>query len=183
MNADLEASLIRAVLSGDGEAYGLLVEHYQGPIYNLMLRTTGSREEAADLTQETFLKGYEKFGSFNGDSFFSWIYSIGLNQARDHLRRSRRRRSMESGQDATADSTADAKAHEEFTRTLEGISLNRALASLDINYREAVVLRYREDRSMEEIAGILGLSVSGAKMRVHRGLEKLKAIMNGARHE
>jgi RNA polymerase sigma-70 factor, ECF subfamily len=180
MTPDREASIIRAVLAGDDESYGLLVEKYQRPIFNMMVRATGSKEEAADLTQETFFKGYQKLGTFtNGASFFSWIYTIGLNQSRDFLRRRRRRLSVEAEQDPNIDSAGDPQAHEEFARSLDGLSLKKALNGLKIQYREAVMLRYREDRSMDEIAQILGLTVSGAKMRVHRGLEQLKAIMNG----
>jgi RNA polymerase sigma-70 factor, ECF subfamily len=180
MTEDSDSSLIRAVLAGDGKAYGALVERYQRPIYNLMLRATGSRDEAADLTQETFLKGYEKIGSHRGESsFFSWIYAIGLNQVRDHLRRRKRDR-LQIGPGIDVEEAADPESAEEFFRSLQGITLRRAITELELHHREAVILRYREGLSMEEIAGIMGLTVSGAKMRVHRGLERLKAIMNGA---
>jgi RNA polymerase sigma-70 factor, ECF subfamily len=180
MTPDREASIIRAVLAGDVEAYRVLIEQYQRPIYNMLVRATGSKEEAADLTQETFFKGYEKLGTFkNGSSFFSWIYTIGLNQSRDFLRRRRRRQSVETEQIPGDDLRSDPEAHEAFTKSLDGFSLNRALSVLKVHYREAVMLRYKEDRSMDEIAQILGLSLSGAKMRVHRGLEQLKAILSG----
>jgi RNA polymerase sigma-70 factor, ECF subfamily len=180
MTPDREASIIRAVLTGDDEAYRLLIEQYQRPIYNMLVRATGSKDEAADLTQETFFRGFEKLGTFkNGSSFFSWIYAIGLNQSRDFLRRRRKRLSMETEQPPEGDLARDPEAHEEFGRFLDGLSLKRALSTLKIHYREAVLLRYKEGRSMEEIAQILGLTVSGAKMRVHRGIEQLKAIMSG----
>ncbi|MFP4072351.1 MAG: RNA polymerase sigma factor [Desulfovibrionales bacterium] len=176
MTPERESSIIKAVLSGDSEAYGLLVEQFQRPIYNLMFRTTRSPEDAADLTQETFIKGFEKLGTFKtGKSFFSWIYAIGINHSRDFLRRNTRAVPMNN--DSADMPTEDPRALQEFGRALDSLVLEQALGQLDLLYREAVILRYKEERSMDEIAEILGLTPSGAKMRVYRGLDQLRNIM------
>src|SRR4030042_528501 len=86
-----EETLVCEILSGDVNAYALLVKRYQKPIYNLMLRMTGSEQDALDLTQETFVRAYEKLEKFNPSaSFFPWLYTMGLNLARDFLRRAKR---------------------------------------------------------------------------------------------
>ena len=83
-----EHQLINEILNGDTEAFAVLVNRYKRPIFNLMLRMTRSREDANDLTQDAFLKAYEQLERFKPSrNFFPWLYTIGLNLARDHLRR------------------------------------------------------------------------------------------------
>ena len=87
-NAKVDDSLlIAAILEGDVNAYSTLVLRYQGAIFNLMFRMTGSYEDSADLAQETFISAYEQLHRFQtGKKFFPWLYTIGLNHARNFLR-------------------------------------------------------------------------------------------------
>lgn len=171
--------VIAQVLQGDAEAFGTIVKKYEKPVFNLMLRATGSQDEAADLTQEAFLKAYDKIATYRaGKSFFAWLYTIGLNVVRDHLRRQKRnpllaRDGLESARSLNLSATGAG----ETERRLAIQSLFQALKKLPLDYREVLLLRYREGRPSKEIAKILGITVSGAKMRIHRGLEKLRAIM------
>lgn len=174
-----EALIIAAVLDGQVNAFEPLIAKYEKPIYNLMVRTTGSLDEAGDLTQEVFLKAYDKLNQFQqGRSFFSWLYALAINVGRDYLRR--KKRILPSIHDnpgpiSEHEGVGAAAADPRLSADYQG--LIKALGQLPLDYREAVVLRYREGRSMQEIADILTLSVSGAKMRVHRGLEKLRVIL------
>lgn len=170
---------IQAVLDGDTESFGVLIRKYQTPVYNLMLRTTGCVEDATDLTQEVFLRAFRKLDTFLADkSFFTWIYTIGVNLARDSLRKKKRRqRWFQSEGDlpfppVEAKMGADARLD---TRRAELLSLYQGLLALSLDYREALILRYREGLNMKELAEVLQISESGAKMRVHRGLQQLKA--------
>ena len=168
--------VIRSVMDGDTESFGVLVRKYQTPIYNLMLRTTGCVEDATDLTQETFLRAFRKIHTYTaGKSFFSWIYAIGINLARDSMRKNRRRQALinrersfhirsEDGVDAENDN-------------MERMFVHQALMALPLDYREALILRYRDGFDMKELATTLKLSVSGAKMRVHRGLQQLRTVL------
>jgi RNA polymerase sigma-70 factor, ECF subfamily len=171
-----EETLVYEILSGDVNAYALLVKRYQKPIFNLMLRMAGTEQDAVDLTQETFVRAYEKLEKFDPAApFFPWLYTMGLNLARDFLRRAKRSPiqsyepennvSMEINQD---DRLAD---HIDVQEVLEG------LQTLPLDYREALLLRFHEGLSVSEVAHALGLSLSGAKMRIHRGLLKLRQML------
>jgi RNA polymerase sigma-70 factor, ECF subfamily len=171
---------ISAVLAGDADAYAVLVRRYQKPVYNLMYRMTGgSHADSLDLAQETFIKAYEALHRFRvGSRFFPWLYSIGLNHSKNFLRRSRAHPSVDIDE-CELGSGLDHPGQEEeaLCARLDYRNLREALGELPVDYREAVVLRYHEDLSMEEIATALGISVSGAKMRVHRGLGKLRELL------
>ena len=171
-----EESLVYEILSGDVNAYALLVKRYQKPIFNLMLRMTGTEEDAGDLTQETFVKAYEKLEKFNPSSpFFPWLYTLGLNLARDFLRRAKRSpiESYETENSFSPDINPDESLVDriDIQQVLEG------LQTLPLEYREALLLRFHEGLSVSEIAYALGLSLSGAKMRIHRGLLKLRQLL------
>ena len=171
-----EETLVNEILSGEVNSYALLVKRYQKPIYNLMLRMTGSEQDALDLTQETFVRAYEKLEKFDPSApFFPWLYTMGLNLARDFLRRAKKSPiesyepddsfSIEIDQDDRLADQIDAQ------EVLEG------LQTLPTDSREALLLRFHEGLSVSEVASALGLSLSAAKMRIHRGLQKLRQLL------
>jgi RNA polymerase sigma-70 factor (ECF subfamily) len=176
-----ENSLISSILDGNVDAYALLVRRYQKPIYNLMLRMSLPEEDAADLTQETFVRAYEKLERFKPSGrFFPWLYTIGLNLARDHLRKANRENTLQRGLQRAANPTyLESENETGFPKASDVERVRASLEELPFEYREAVFLRFHEDMSMKEIARILGISVSGAKMRVHRGLLKLRKVFLG----
>ncbi len=179
MDQASDHQVVSAVLAGEVDAYAVLVQRYQKPIYNLMFRLTGSYADSLDLAQETFIKAYEALHRFRqGRRFFPWLYSIGLNHGRNFLRRNRTVQVV-AIDDWDAGSGLDHPGQEEenLCARIDAQDIHKALAQLPIDYREAVVLRYHEELSMEEIATALGISVSGAKMRIHRGLKKLREIL------
>jgi RNA polymerase sigma-70 factor, ECF subfamily len=184
MDQDSDYQVVASVLAGDADAYAVLVQRYQKPIYNLMYRMTGSCEDALDLAQETFIKAYEALHRFRGgERFFPWLYSIGLNHSRNFLRRNKARRTVDM-EEWEPGSGLDYPGQEEdrLCARLDSRSIRNALDQLPVDYREAIVLRYHEEMSMEEIAAALRISLSGAKMRVHRGLEKLRDLLENGCH-
>jgi RNA polymerase sigma-70 factor (ECF subfamily) len=174
-----DQKIITAVLAGNKDAYSALVQRYQRPIFNLMLRVTSSYEDASDLAQETFIKAYEKLDTFRlGARFFPWLYTIGFNHVRNFMRRDKLSHELfyqnweeELGLDGPACQEDKMHAKLDFQRLFQG------LQKLPVDYREALILHYHEGLSMEDIGAALQLSVSGAKMRVHRGLLKLRQII------
>jgi RNA polymerase sigma-70 factor (ECF subfamily) len=178
MTAAEDDRIVEAVLQGEAEAFAHLVRKYQKPIYNLMLRAVGVSDVAADLTQETFIRAYDKLYTFQpGKRFFPWLYTLAVNLARDHARR-RRRRPPVAHVDPDTISPEDLAqpGPGEQHRRAEIHSLMETLQRLPVDYREAVILRYRDGLPMKSIAALLGLTTSGAKMRVHRGLAKLRDL-------
>jgi RNA polymerase sigma-70 factor, ECF subfamily len=174
-----EQQVISAVLDGNADAYAVLIDRYQQPIFNLIYRMTGSRADAADLAQDAFIKAYEQLYRFRKEKrFFPWLYTIALNQTRNFLRKNRTANAV-AIEDCELYSGSDCAAQEEdkMCAQLDYQRLQGALNKLPWEYREAVMLRYHEELPMQEIAAALSLSVSGAKMRVHRGLKKLRDIL------
>jgi len=185
MNDEHDARAIEEVLKGDKEAFRFLVKKYEKPIFNVIYRATGTLPETEDLFQETFLKAYDRLETYHPrKKFFSWLYVIALNVVRDHFRMIKRR-PLSTGNSPEAMSafhplplsTNDAE------REMEIQGLFQGLTQLPLDYREAVLLHYRDGYSMRDIAEMLNLSVSGAKMRVHRGLNKLRDMLKGENHD
>ena len=169
-------AIIEKVLEGDVNAYSLIVKKYQKPIYNLMLRTVGSEDRAADLAQETFIRAYEKLDFFRpGNKFFSWLYAIGMNLARDSIRKNNKiffrmddEKNPVLNRDIVQENT------DPYETQIEITHLQFALNKLPLKEKEAIILKYHEGLTMKDIAAALEISVSGVKMRIHRGLKKLR---------
>lgn len=177
--SETEREIVKDVQSGDVEAFRYLVERYQGPIYSLMLRSAPDRDTAADLAQETFTRAYAGIGKFDpGKRFFPWLYSIGMNLLRDYLRKSGREFSG-----IEVDTFSSESSMEDADESMDARTVYKEVLRLPETYREALVLRFREECSMKDIAAALNISVSGAKMRVSRGLEMLRERFGGKGHE
>ena len=179
MEEKKEIDIIKSVLQGDRDLYALLVDTYKVPIFNLAYRMTGSYEDASDLAQETFTKAFENLASFDQEKkFFTWLYTIGLNLVRNHLKKGKKRPLSTFAED-TDFSSRDKSLNPEHSlmRDQKVKRLNVCLHRLSDTLKEAVVLRFYQELSFEEIAEITGLSLSAAKMRAYRGLEKIREMM------
>jgi RNA polymerase sigma-70 factor (ECF subfamily) len=169
---------------GDTEAYGLLVRAHQDLIYALVYRSVRDGAVAEELTQDVFLKAFRSLEMFRGESkFTTWLYRIAVNLCHDQRESlSARNRSRETSLDdvgpVSAEPATPAGRPDQVLEANEMASTFQAgLDMLDPKYREAFLLRHGEDRSYEEIAEMLGLSVSNAKVRVHRAREMLLAAL------
>ena len=173
-----EGEIIGRVLGGDREAFAVLVDVYKGPVFSLAFRMTGSTQDADDLTQESFLRAFQFLGRFReGERFFPWLYTVSLNVIRNHLRKVKAlpeeatEKGMPDATDPNGDAT-DAAIGRERGRRLQGYLLR-----MPVPVREALVLRFYEGLSFEDIASVTGDKLSSAKMKVYRGLEKIRAMM------
>ena len=165
---------------GDEAAWRELVEATHREVYSLCLRILRDPDDAAEATQDAFLKAWRGLKGFRGEAqFTTWLYRVAANAALSKHRSRKRQRSWETeAQDdvlvqiAGADSTAaQAGARVDLAR------LERALARMPEHYRSAVVLRDVYGMSIGEIASHLGISETAAKVRVHRARKKLKEEM------
>ena len=175
MNKKQENETIQSVLNGDREKFALFVDKYKGPVYNLVYRLTGSRHDAEDLAQDTFIKAYKSLNSFKTkQKFFPWLYTIAINLTRNHLKK-KKPLLVENFDHLQTDKDNPEQA---VSKQQEAEALARYIQRLPVFLREAVILRYYFYLSFKEIARILCISLSAAKMRVYRGLEKLEYLMN-----
>jgi RNA polymerase sigma-70 factor (ECF subfamily) len=142
---------------------------------------TDSYQDADDLSQETFTRVYRNLRQFDPRKrFFTWIYTIGLNLIRNHLKKHGREMTRENAVRSSSEAGVDQGAQTErnIMQAQEIGRLDICLQKLPADLREAVVLRFYQDLSFEEIATISDASLSAVKMRVYRGLEQLQQLMN-----
>jgi RNA polymerase sigma-70 factor (ECF subfamily) len=175
-----ENQIIARVRAGDRDAYAALVDAYKGAIFNLAFRMTGSYHDADDLAQETFIRAYENLRRYDSEKrFFTWLYTISLNLIRNHLKKRGQHQSRETTEQNISErgNANDASMEQDMIQAQEFRHLESCLLALPADLREAVVLRFYQDLSFEEISVISDASVSAAKMRVYRGLEQLHLLM------
>lgn len=173
-----DSQLIERINRGDDAAFAMLVDRYKVQVFNLMYRTCGCVEEAADMAQEVFCRVYEKLDLYREQrSFFSWLYTLALNQARDWARK-KRFREHTFARFAPEREYRDNRPERGLEAKQEIEHLLDALQTLPEDRREMVVLRYRHDCSIRELADIFELSESGVKMRLKRALAELERRLN-----
>ena len=181
MTREQEAAIVRKVLGGDANAFETLILEYEKNVYNIALRMTGNSEDAADMTQEAFIKAYNSLQSFRGDSKFSvWLYRIVSNVCLDFLRSKNRRPTVslsvedDDGEDTQLDVADESQSPELLLdRKLTRESVRRGLDSLPPDYRQILLLREIQGLSYDEIAQALGLEVGTVKSRIFRARKRL----------
>jgi RNA polymerase sigma factor, sigma-70 family len=176
MDQKIETEIVARVLKGDRKAYALLVEEYKSPIYNLAYRMTGNSEDADDLTQNTFIRAYQYLWRYDPrKKFFTWLYTLALNLIRNYFKKNKYNKSSE---EVSALSLTDKNPSPE-EKLIEEQEISSYLLRLEDELRALLIMKYKQELSFEEIAQITGKSLSAVKMRIYRGLEKLKELMNG----
>jgi RNA polymerase sigma-70 factor (ECF subfamily) len=178
--ADEEVVVARA-RGGDRTAFAQLMEHYQSACYGLAWRLLGDPDQAADATQDAFVKAYDAIGRFRGGVFRSWLLRITANASYDMLRRSQRRPTTplpdaEEGQyelpDADAPNPVAEAARSELYRLLDA-----ALRQLPEDQRTAVVLCDVYGMDYNEVADATSSALGTVKSRIHRGRVRLRELM------
>ena len=180
-NQASDKKLVKRVQKGDKGAFDLLVLKYQHKIVNLVMRYVRDPELALDITQEAFIKAYRALPRFRGDSaFYTWMYRIAVNTAKNHLA-AQRRRPMDVELDLQDPEQYDLHAKLKETDTPEGITLSnelqeiveRAIAALPEDLRTAIVLRELEGMSYEEIAQTMECPVGTVRSRIFRARDAI----------
>ena len=183
-----EDALVSALGRGAEEAYEILIERFQQPVYSLVCRLLNDPSDAPDIVQEVFLKVFRSVGSFRGNSSLkTWIYRIAVNEAYNHRRWFSRhqRQEVALGSDDGAPHHADTMVHpgrspfEEAADHEMRALVEQALEKLNPKFRAAVVLRDIEDLSYEDIATVLSISLGTVKSRIMRGRDALRVVLEG----
>ncbi|EIT87359.1 RNA polymerase sigma factor SigW [Fictibacillus macauensis ZFHKF-1] len=176
--------LVKAAKKGDQHAFEGLVELYKDRIYRLAFRMIGDRHEAEDLAQEAFVKAYMNLDKYDDTYAFStWLYRIATNLCIDRLRKKKPDYSMDAPLSTSDGGTLYQQIphSEEALETVvekreERATLQEEISKLPEKYRTAIILKYIEDLSLEEMSAIMELPVPTVKTRIHRGRELLKKV-------
>lgn len=168
------------VASGDSAAFRELVVRYRGRVYHLALAITGDTAAAEDALQETFLAVHRNAASFRGAAFRAWLFTITRHEAS----RTRRRTPIPV-EETTLEQLGEAAgwgADDDLDVHAMRLRMPEVLARLSAEEREVLVLRDLEERSGEETAATLGLTLQAMKSRLHRARLRLVAELRGGRH-
>lgn len=171
--------LIDAILAGDTQSFSVLVERYKDLVFTLAIRMLKHREEAEEVSQDTFIKVFRSLNKFKGDSKFStWIYKVAYNTCLDRLKKHKRAQHVVAideyteHQVMTIDNALDAMEKEERRQAIQG-----CLQQLPSDDSALLTLYYFEELSLEEIAKIVGLTANNVKVKLFRSRKKLTSIL------
>ena len=169
-----DADLIRQAARGGVEAFNLLISRWEKRVYNYLLRITGNREDALDLTQDVFLKAYQNLRKLDDPSRFApWMYRIAHNEAYSMFRKRRPETDVDELEPEATGTKVTIGGSSVFPVELS-LAVATALDRLTAEQREAVVLKVYQGFKFEEMAEILSCPVSTIKSRLYTALELLK---------
>ena len=190
-----ESAVIAELKAGSEEAYSWLIGEFHQPIYSLIYRIVNDPSDAADTTQDVFLKVFRGMKHFHGESCLkTWIYRIALHEAANRKRWWFRHKAQEtpiepmvpggcgfSGEFAGEDRLVDPgeSPFEKFAHTEVRAAVDQALQQVPEPYRTALILRDLEEMSYEEIAEVLAVSLGTVKSRITRGRDALRKKLAG----
>jgi RNA polymerase sigma-70 factor, ECF subfamily len=172
-----DAECVRRLLQGEADAFEVLVRRHQKAIFNLVYRMLGDYDEAAEVSQETFLSAYRSIGQFRGDANFStWLYRIAINHA------STRRRSLARWQQRTVPLETTEPVNEREPDPADTVEqreiqklVQKALNGLEASDAMIIVLKDLQDVPYEEVARVLDVPVGTVKSRLHRARKALRS--------
>ena len=176
-----ETHIIHRILKGETSLYEYFLDKYSQQVFIMMIRIVEKQEDAEELTQDTFLKAFEHLSSFKAESSFStWIYRIAYNTA---ISATRKRKQELIVMDSAmlmniSDQQIDDALNDESEERVG--KLNKAIKKLDAEERALISLFYNEEKTIGEIALILGLTESNAKVKLHRIRKKLYILITEA---
>ena len=185
-------TLVRLCQGGDIEATERLIVRYQDRIYNVIFKIVGNSDDAAELTQETFVKVIEKVTTFKAkSSFYTWLFRVAVNTALNFCRKSFKVSTQSIDAPVGTDNADSAKRLSDFLKdttepdpaeVAQNIEINeiitKALAKLQEDHRAVIVLRDIEGMSYEEVSKTLKLEIGTVKSRISRARAQLREILS-----
>ncbi|HEV2304568.1 MAG TPA: sigma-70 family RNA polymerase sigma factor [Candidatus Acidoferrales bacterium] len=182
-----ETSLVSELQAGSDVAFDWLVTYYHASVYNVIYGILSDRSDAADVTQEVFLKAFRGIGAFRrGSSLKTWLYRIAVRESLNHRRwwhrHCRNEVSLDTplreNQPVTQIEDSDATPFEQLAARETQAAVENALSQIPDIYRSAVILRDLEGLSYEEVAEVLETSIATVKTRILRGRRALKQLLD-----
>jgi RNA polymerase sigma-70 factor, ECF subfamily len=184
---DSDLNLVKRIQNGDKEAFRVLVERYQRKVFSIAYGMVHNREDAMDLAQDSFLKAYHHLERFEGtSSFYTWLYRIVVNVCIDHIRRHKKRHTVDYDDKMLRDGGVEGD--ENILPSPLGVDpvkvygrrelleqIGRALDELSPIHKEAIILREIEGLSYTEMADVMGVSKGTVMSRLHHARKNLQA--------
>ena len=170
---------INLITNGDTNAFSVLVDRYKDLVYTLAIRMLKNREEAEEVSQDTFIKVYKSLNRFKGDSKFStWVYRIAYNTSLDRLKKNKKHFNdvaideFTEHQIKTIDNALSQLESEEQSQAIQ-----KCIAKLPSDDAFLLTLYYFEDQTLEEISKVIGITANNVKVKLFRSRKKLATIM------
>ena len=186
----IDQKLVEKAQKGDKKAFGMLVEKYQRRLNRLLSRMVRDQSEIEDIVQDSFIKAYRAIDNFRGDSaFYTWLYRIGINTAKNHLvklgKRPKAMNEVDIEEIENFEDAPDLRNHETPESTMMSseivASVNQTIEALPSELREAISLREMDGLSYEEIADLMNCPIGTVRSRIFRAreviAEKLKPLI------
>ncbi len=168
----MESRIIHEAISGDSRSLTILIDKYKDIAYSLALSIVKNREDAKDITQDSFLKVLENISRFRNEAKFStWLYRIVYNQSVGFMNRVNRKKEID--YTMLLENSEINDSHEEKIQ-----QLYKAISALDDTGRNIIILFYLAEKSIKEIRQITGFSVANIKVILYRSRKKIFEIMN-----
>ncbi|MCX5644448.1 MAG: RNA polymerase sigma factor [Phycisphaerae bacterium] len=174
------ARIIDGCKSGDADSFAQVVDMYAGRCYGYFYRLTGDRNLSDELLSELFIRLVEKIGSYKGGAFESWLFKIASNIFHDHLRGKQRRRKLLDAHRSQLElepGLNEPRFSDEGEIRLDKLQVQ--LSRLDADTRDLILLRFYSELSFKEIAELRSEPIGTALSKLHRGLKKLRELMEG----
>ncbi|WP_034040633.1 RNA polymerase sigma factor [Wocania ichthyoenteri] len=179
MTTNNDQYYIKQIINGDTNAFSVLVDRYKDLVFTLALRMLKNREEAEEVSQDTFIKTYKSLHKFKGDSKFStWIYKVTYNTCLDRIKKNKKHFNdvaideFTEYQIKTIDNALDRMEQQEHNKTIQD-----CLTLLPYDDSFLLTLYYFEDHSLEEISKIVGITANHVKVKIFRSRKKLATIL------
>ena len=186
----IDQKLVQKAQRGDKKAFGMLVEKYQRRLNRLLSRMVRDQSEIEDIVQDSFIKAYRAINNFRGDSaFYTWLYRIGINTAKNHLvklgKRPKAMNEVDIEEIENFEDAPDLRNHETPESTMMSseivASVNQTIEALPSELREAISLREMDGLSYEEISDLMNCPIGTVRSRIFRAreviAEKLKPLI------
>jgi RNA polymerase sigma-70 factor (ECF subfamily) len=172
-----DQSLIRAYRNGDVGAFDEIIEKYNRMVFGICWRMLGSVDESEDVTQQVFINVFQKADKFKGKSSFkTWLYSVAINECRNHRRKLKNINFIEVNKNMASDIQ---NVEDDLKKKQQKELIREEIEKLPFKQRAVINLRINEELTFKEIASILKCSVNSAKVNFQHGLKKIKGVIKG----
>ena len=174
----IPVEIIERAKKGDLFAFEQIVNEFEKPLWNYLVRLSGSRDDAEDLIQDTFVKVYKHIKTIDSTkNIKSWIYTIATNTAYDYLRKKKREAQVELDEEHETNSDNSSYYSVTVEENMESKDVAAAIERLDALYKGPILLYYKDGFSYEEIAEMLSIPINTLKTRLSRAKKQLASLL------